>query len=304
MSDFLQMQKVAVVVNPAAGSGKGAEVYAQTRQSISDACKGKELQFVETAGKEHAVSLGASLDAQVIILISGDGTVHDVAQGIMSRPRDSRPVIAPIPVGSGNDFARTLKIPKEPSSALAALTGSVKCSIDVGICNDTYFLETLSFGVDAAVGLNTAELRKTTKARGAVLYAHAAVLAILTDLRANSVQMNIDGRQIDEQVLIMAIQNGPTYGGGFKVAPSAQPDDGLLNYCYATRISAPKALFYLARMKNGNHEQLKSIHTGTARQMSVRFAAPVATQCDGEPLDGTSFDVSLLASALDVMAQP
>jgi YegS/Rv2252/BmrU family lipid kinase len=292
---------VAVIVNPVAGSGAGARIFTQIRPLLSAAYAGRELTFIETTGKEHAEELGASIDAGLILAISGDGTVHDIAQGIMRRPRDERPVIAPIPVGSGNDISKTYGISRDPLQAVRDLQRAVPCCIDVGRVNSTFFLETLSFGVDAAVGLNTAELRKTTKARGALLYAHAAVLAILTDLKARKVHFTLDGVEHSEELLILAVQNGPTYGGGFKVAPAAKPDDGILNICYATKISPPVALYYLARMKNGNHEHLRSITTATARNLSIDFETHPATQCDGEPLDGTHFDITLLPAAMRIM---
>jgi diacylglycerol kinase family enzyme len=155
--------------------------------------------------------------------------------------------------------------------------------------------------VDAAIAINTVQLRKTTKARGTMLYAHAAIISILSDLKANHVRLTIDGQQSEKDLLICAIQNGKTYGGGFKVAPRAKITDGKLNVCMATRTNPVKALYALAKMKNGKHESLNIFSDYEAQELTLDFDQHVPSQCDGEELPGTHFEVGIIPATLDVV---
>ncbi|MDR3307813.1 MAG: diacylglycerol kinase family lipid kinase [Coriobacteriales bacterium] len=298
------VKTIAVVVNPVAGDHLGARVWPRIEQQLVTAFSNRDVSVYQTQSKEHATALGASLNADLVITVSGDGTVHDVAQGILQRPRANRPALTVIPIGSGNDYSRTLGISTVPENAVAALHSMVRCATDVGQCNNTFFLETLSFGVDAAIAINTVEMRKTTHTSGTMLYAHAAVLALLHDLRPRHARYTIDGVEHEDDLLIFAVQNGPTYGSGFRVAPRALITDGKLNVCTATRVSTPYALLCLARILRGTHEGLKPIHTYEAQNLTVDFDTPIPTQCDGEEQEGSRFNITIHPAALDVLVPP
>ncbi|MDR3052526.1 MAG: diacylglycerol kinase family lipid kinase [Coriobacteriales bacterium] len=295
------IQSIAVIINPVSGSGTGARIAAELAKEFKARFEGYDLTFIETRSKEHAIELGATQRADLLIMVSGDGTAHDLVQGIMSRPRDVRPAFSIIPIGSGNDYARTLGIVPNALEAVRALAEGVRVSSDVGLCNDVYYLETLSFGIDAAIAAQTIVLRRTTKAQGVVLYAHAAVLAILKDLKSHHARLTMNGRTYEDDFLICAVQNGPTYGGGFCVSPHARITDGKLNVCFATKVATLPALYYLTRLFRGTHEKLKVFSTAEVERMTIDFDEPVPAQWDGEPQMGSHFEVEILPGALDVI---
>ena len=297
------IKKILVLVNPSSSENRGREVWAKAQPQFQALFSEYEYEILETVSSEHNIVLGATTDADLIISVSGDGTVHDIAQGIMRRPREDRPVLTMLPIGSGNDFARTLGIPFEPERALEAIRNGRVVPMDVGKCNEFYYLETLSFGIDAAIAIGTYEKRKTTKSRGFVLYLKVAISAIIKELRKHHFAYSLDdGPPKEDDFIIFAIQNGPTYGGGFQVAPRALPDDGLFNICVATDTSKPGALYAMAKMAKGTHEQLAIVHTMTVKRVTIDVTEDVPVQFDGEALSGRHFEIEVLPRAINVLA--
>jgi YegS/Rv2252/BmrU family lipid kinase len=296
------VERIMVLVNPAAANNSGRRLWTQITPRFEALFSSYQCKIVETQSSEHNIELGAGTNADLIISVGGDGTLHDVAQGIMRRPREERPMLSMIPIGSGNDFARTVSMPLNPQRALETISEGRRAAIDIGRCNDIFFLETLSFGVDAAIALKTIEMRKALSNRGSFLYARAAISAILTDLRPHRFRIAADDRQVtDGELLICAVQNGPTYGEGFRIAPKARINDSLLNACLVTNTSKLYALYALALISRGKHERLAITQTLTARRLTVDLEQEIPTQCDGEPLSGTHFEIELLPAALDIL---
>ena len=296
------INKILVLLNPSASDNSGRQIWEQLQARFESLFSAYDYEILETQSSGHNIELGATSGADLIISVSGDGTVHDIAQGILQRPREKRPALTMLPIGSGNDFARTLGIPLDPQQALEAISGGRLVAMDVGRCNEVYFLETLSFGIDAAIAIGTEEKRKTTKRRGLTLYASVAVPAIIKELRKHRFAFTVDGGPPQEEdFVIFAIQNGPTYGGGFRIAPKALADDGLLNACMATNTNRLYALYVLSLIAKGRHEGLSIIRTLTAHQLSIDVDEEVPVQSDGEALQGTHFDIEILPKALDVL---
>jgi YegS/Rv2252/BmrU family lipid kinase len=296
------VERVTVLLNPAAANGSGKHSWAHLRLRFEALFSGYKCQVVESKSVEHGIELGATAHADLLISAGGDGTINAIAQGMMQRPRDERPMLAMLPIGSGNDLARTLGIPRDPRRALEALSSGRRATIDVGRCNKNVFLETLSFGVDAAIALKTVELRKTSNRRGILLYASAAIPALIHDLKPHRFCIQTDkGQAVEDDLLICAVQNGPSYGGGFVIAPGAHINDGELNVCLALDTSTLAALRALALIARGRHEHLPFIRTMTARALTIDLEQELPAQCDGEPLCGTHFEIELVAGALDVL---
>jgi YegS/Rv2252/BmrU family lipid kinase len=271
------------------------------------------ISCIETQGALHATGLAADLatDTELVVVIGGDGTLHDVVQGIMQAPCDARPVLAQVAVGTGNDFARTLGLPADPLATLDMFASAKRLRIDIGSCTSVddgarcYFLETMSFGVDAAVALKIAELKTRTRMHGTALYARAALSAIMTELKpfhaawtAHSPEGELDG---SSTLLICAIQNGPSYGGGFQVAPEARITDGMLDICMVKRVSTLKALYYLLRIKAGTHEKLPACSCHKVQGLEITLDRRLPLQCDGEQQQGTHFVIEVLPAALEVL---
>jgi YegS/Rv2252/BmrU family lipid kinase len=296
------IETITVLINPAAATNQGEHSWAMLSPRFDALFNSYGCSVIEPASRAEAVEFAARADTDLIIAVGGDGTLHDVAQGLMQRPRAERPALTVVPIGSGNDYAKTLGIPSDPRRALEAISTGRRVAIDVGRCNDSYYLETLSFGVDAAIALNTEEVRLTTKTRGFLLYARTAVSTIIHELKPHRFHITTSaGETIDKNLLICAVQIGPTYGGGFIVAPKAVTDDGLLDISMGSEMSTVNALYHLALLSRGKHEKSPKFDALVVPSLTIDLECEIPTQFDGERVCGTHFEIECIRRALDVV---
>jgi len=296
--------KVLLIANPAAQRGNGAAA-AELAHRLLDECLDDEsqLEFKLTEAPGHAIEIAAATDAQTVITLGGDGVIHETVNGLMRIPADRRPAFGLIPVGSGNDYARTLNIPEDIHEAVTRLANAQETPADLGCCNGEYFTETLSFGLDAAIALDTIVRRERTGQQGTILYAMSGIDQLLHHLETFHVHAVLDdGRVLEDAIHMFAIQVGPTYGGGFRICPDARIDDGLFDLCYASApMSVPEATVKFLSAKNAHHLRWKNIHFDRASKLEITFDRRPPCQIDGEPHVADSYSVSIAPAALRVL---
>lgn len=303
-----------LIANPASHSGRGA-VAADTVRRLFETYEAATTSF--TMQMTSAPGDGERLAAEAagydtVLALGGDGIIHEVVNGLMSLPDGNRPRLGIIPLGSGNDFARTLGMPlNNADAALSELLRGTERTLDVGFVSSdshpegVHFIETLSFGLDAAIALDTTERRaKGTKQQGSGLFVTSSLKLVARASRGNDCTVRFDGEEPHSlTTLIFAIQNGPTYGGGFRICPAACPDDGVLDICYnLRRPPVVHLLFLLALARFGRHGRSSVVRLARARHLELQFAGEQPPcQVDGEGFAGRTFDVSLKPQALRVL---
>ena len=303
--------RVLFVANPAARNGQGAQAAAWLRGQVGRPGFPRSFDVVETVARGHAIELAlASTGYDALIACGGDGLFHELLQGLMRLPRSDRPFFGVLPCGNGNDFARTVGMPfGDVPSAWQALSDARLAPYDIGACNGEFFLQTLSFGLDAAIALGTQERRVRTGHQGTRLFLEEGVDQLLhhRDVFHVAIEAQSSGSGVFavryEDVHLMAVQLGPTYGGGFAICPDAAPDDGLFDVCLCRAtlgFARAASLFLLAK---GGHHRGVSSHLAFFRAPALRisFDREPPVQIDGEPAHGTVFDVRVEEKALDVL---
>ena len=300
------MCKTLLIANPAAQRGNGADA-ARVAHGLLREWQGDDAVALElTKSPGHAVEIATSASTErydLVIALGGDGIVHEIVNGLMGLPHDARPAFGLIPVGSGNDYARTLGMSENVADAVAQLRGAHEKQVDVGCCNGEYFAETLSFGLDAAIALDTVERRKRTGQQGTVLYMMSGLDILSHHLDEYKFEAVLDGdRKIQGRMLMFAVQNGVTYGGGFRICPEARVDDGMLDICYAEApMSVPVATFKFLSAKNAHHTKFKGIHFERASSIALAFDKRPPCQIDGEAHIADSYGISVEPCALRVL---
>lgn len=302
MVDICQ-DKVLIIANPASRHGEGAVDAARVeellrRQGVL------ELTVSRTSWQGHAERFASEAgEYDLVVAVGGDGTVHEVANGLMRIPREKRPALGAVPSGSGNDYALSLGMSRSLETAVSQLVSSPRRWADLGVCNGRYFAETLSFGLDAAIALDTVERRERTGASGVMLYMRSGIDQLLHHLDFHEMEACFDGTCRRDRIVLCAVQVGPTYGGGFRICPDARFDDGMLDVCIAhAPVGALKAGFVFFCAKNGYHRRFREIESLRAREINLRFDAALAVQIDGERLDATEFFIKVAPAALRVVA--
>lgn len=297
--------KILLIVNPAAQNGRGERAAEQAAALLREQLPEGALTVARTSGPRHATALVARAEGfDTVVALGGDGVIHEVANGLMERPATRRPTLGVLPVGSGNDYARTLGMASDLRHACAQLLAAEPRPADVGRVNGHWFVETLSFGLDAAIALDTVERRVRTGRTGTLLYMEAGFDQLLNHLDSFDYSLSIDGGEpVRGRSIVFAVQVGPYYGGGFKVCPQASIDRGAFSLCIAhPPVSRAKAAYIFLRAKSGRHTGFKPIEMLSAKSVRVEFDRQPPAQMDGERIEGCSFEASLEPAALRVLA--
>ncbi len=289
--------RMLLIVNPEARHGETGPLVPVIEQLLQSA----EFDLTLTAYMGHAAEIAR--DAQgydVLVAVGGDGTVHEVLNGIMARPEGDRPALGLIPTGSGNDTRRTVGVPEDIAEATLALISGRRRRFDIGRCNDMYFNNSFAAGLDARVTAKAVEYKATTRRAGLWLYFTALVHVLLNELYPHHVRISWDGAEpVEDDVLALATTIGPTYGGGFRITPDALPDDGLLEVCLIDPLSLPQALVRLPFVVVGKHTGMKVVRMSRHRSVVIESDEPIPAQIDGEVMVGNRFEVEVLPLAIE-----
>ncbi|MBQ8654219.1 MAG: diacylglycerol kinase family lipid kinase [Clostridia bacterium] len=209
------------IVNPVAGNGFARKTADQIRTCLDE--KGVEYRLVYTEYPGHATELAAGAAAdqacEAVISVGGDGTAFEVASGLL----DSAVPFGIIPAGTGNDFIKTVAIPRKPMDALEFILSHKPRPVDVGSMNDKLFLNVCGTGFDVTVLDYTLAAKKYF--RGILPYLIGLVRGIFHHTPAH-VRFTADGKTQEKDVLICAVANGRFIGGGIAICPDASADDG------------------------------------------------------------------------------
>ncbi len=286
-----------VILNPKAGRGKGKKERAVLEAELQE--QGLVFEIVQTEYAGHAIELAAEAVGKfdVIVAAGGDGTANEVANGIM---RAGGATMGLIPIGSGNDFARAMKIPKKLPEAAAILAQGKTKRIDLGVVNGRYFPNGLGIGFDALVVRESMRIRHL---RGLLIYLTAVIKSIFK-YESPHMTLALDGEtRVDDRVFMVTVGNGISLGGGFILTPAAKNDDGLFDVCVFHHLTKPKILWNLPKVFWGGHTKIKEVEMFRAREVDVFSAAPVEAHVDGElvPDDDGHFRAKLLPRFLEMV---
>ena len=249
-----------------------------------------------TKAPGHATELAyaaAQSGAETVLAIGGDGTAVEVARGLIGTPA----ALGVIPAGTGNDFIKTLGLPKDPLAALDFVLAHPARDTDVGDVNGRLFLNEIGTGFDVTV-LDFAQKAKRF-CRGLLPYLYG-VIRTLFHFRGIQLSYAMDGGEmVTKDVFVIAVANGGVIGGGIPIAPEAQADDGLLDVVVVNKIRSrnlPARLIGLMRGKILSFPETQFI-----RAKKVFFSADkMRVNIDGEVTDEASVETRLLPKALRI----
>lgn len=286
-----------LIINPAARHGETASLVPMVERVL----RSLPHDTVLTERVGHATELAAAAEAyDLVVAVGGDGTVHEVLNGLMQLPAESRPALGVLPTGSGNDTRRTLGIPEDVSDAAMTLATGERRRFDVGVCNGLYFNNSFAAGLDARVTFKAVEYKATTNRSGLWLYLTALLHVLFHELYPHHVRMSADGGPpVERDLLVIAITQGATYGGGFFITPQADPTDGLFDVCIIDPLSLGGALVRLPFVIVGKHTRMRPVHMSRHTTVVIEADEPLPAQIDGEVLLERRYEVSMLPAAIE-----
>lgn len=300
--------KTRIILNPMADMGNAWRV-ARDLRSITE--QHGHVSWSGTVYPGHAMELAKQASEEGcdrIIAMGGDGTVHEVVNGIMRAPENKRPMLGVVPVGSGNDFAHGIGATKRSDQALRRALDGEPSTVDLALMIDgdgrkEYFDNTLGIGFGATVTIRSHRLPLL---RGFLMYLTSVLQTIIIDHNPIKMQIETDTETWEQKVIYLVLCNGPREGGGFLIAPEAKIDDGILHYAMITDVSRAMMFRIVPEVMNGTHGRFKQVKMGTCKKFSLTADRPLYIHADGEIFSGPGSDVrkvsfEILPNALKVV---
>jgi YegS/Rv2252/BmrU family lipid kinase len=287
-------RKVKIILNPMADMGHAWQIARDLRPIAEEF---GNTDWSGTVYPTHATQLAKQAGEDgygLVIAMGGDGTVHEVVNGLMQIPADRRPVMGVVPVGSGNDFAHGIGVPKQADHALAHALRGEASGVDLGLMTDErgrqeYFDNTLGLGFDAVVTIRSHRLPVV---RGFLMYLTAVIQTILLNHDPALVQFETDQEKWEDRVLMTTLCNGGREGGGFMLSPDSNMADGMLEYVMVRKVSRLMMFRLVPEFMKGTHRRFtRKIRMGTCRRLSMSSDRPLYIHADGEIF--TSFGSNL-----------
>lgn len=289
------MEKYALILNPMAGREKGRKWEPEILAKANKALGNVDVYRTESIGHAQKISNNIKYNYSVIIVAGGDGTVHEVVNGMI----DGNAALAVIPIGSGNDFIKMLNLPKNIDESIHIIKRNKRKRIDIGKIGDTYFPNGLGIGFDAWV---VKESKKIKKLRGFFIYLYA-VLKTVFSFKNEPISFYANGKTELKNIFLIAVGNGKAMGGGFYLNPDAIIDDGKFDVCIIHALKKREVFLHLPKTLKGAHTQLKQVETIRTDKLKIKSEKGIAVQADGEllGLDFKEINISILPKALEVV---
>jgi diacylglycerol kinase (ATP) len=273
-----------IILNPEARNGAGGRQRGAIERELQR--RNIEFELVQTEGPGHARELGrdaAASGIERIVAAGGDGTVHEVANGIIAAGVGTA-ALGMIPIGTGNDFVKMIPGVSTREQAYRALQDSHSRAVDVGVVHwdggSEHFINAMGTGVDVEV---VRQMRRSRFLPGGAIYV-AALVRALARYRPVAVEMTVDGSSLDHRIMILAVCNGMSIGGAFRICPDASPVDGLFDVCIIGEMPVLRNVRMVPRVISGTHAGQPGVTMLRGRSLLLRTkdAAPLPFQLDGE----------------------
>jgi diacylglycerol kinase (ATP) len=285
-----------------AGGGRARPFW--DRCAAQCAAANLELEIFETRRRGDAADRAASAGDRLVIAVGGDGTAHEVVNGLLRRPGSRPPRFgALLRAGTAGDLARSLPSPSRPELVPAWLTTNRWRSVDVGRLSTStgrrYFINVADAGIGAEVVRRAA--RGPAWVGGTGNFLGGAVVSLLTHRNA-SVQLRLDdGPVLRRRVRTIAVANGAYLGGGMWIAPNANVDDGLFEVVTIGDVSRWLGIRSLPMLYRGTHGRLAQVEFGRAHRVEIDSDEPIGVEADGELAGSTPAVFEIVPQALQVI---
>lgn len=269
--------KTCFIFNPHSGRNRGRPGLAAAIRDFI-AARGLDANLRTTDGPGHATELAREAvltGSEVVVAVGGDGTMNEVAQGLVDTPA----ALALVPCGSGNGLALHLGLPRTRLDALILATGATGriAAVDTGTVNGHPFFNAMGLGFDADVSRRFNRLTR----RGLPAYARVAFGA-LRELRAERCRITCGTRTETLDVLLIAVANSDQYGNNARIAPGARIDDGRLDLVAIRPVGLLAAALLVPRLFFGNLDQSPHVFRLTGPRFTIERTAPGLIHTDGE----------------------
>jgi len=289
------MDKYKLIFNPASRNGKSR----QDIPYILDMLKSYDIDynFTETEYPLHAIKIAEESikEYDIILAVGGDGTINEIINGMAGSDR----YLGIIPLGSGNDFIKTLGIPHNIDEAIKIVKEKNSSRIDLGKAGDRFFSNGVGIGFDAVA---TDEKIKLKKIHEKYVY-YLAILKTLFKYQPTEISVTVNDATMRQRFYLVSIGNGKYMGGGFMLNPDASFYDGELNICMIDEISKLTVIKHISKVIKGTHGPLKIVKMFRSDKVVIESEEGFPVQMDGElySLNEKKLEITIIPNSLNVL---
>jgi len=303
--------KIWVIFNPTAGKGKAAKLLPKIEMIFVRS--GRDFQIILTNNVGHAIEITHELtikDEDIIVAAGGDGTCNEVIHGLLTRKNRSSvpPLFGIIPIGRGNDFAYSPKIPNNIEDACKIILEGKPQPLDAGFVkgeffpDGRYFINGIGIGFDTKVGFEAAKM----KIKSGFSYMIGAIINLIRFEKSPVVQIKFDDNEVTLPAVLISVVNGRRMGGSFYMGPNAVLDDGLLDLCYVQhQEKRTKLIKIFSHYTKGTQSECKGVNMARAKNVHLKaIEGGMAAHCDGETIcyEGKELEINCIPGALRLIS--
>ncbi|HEC33391.1 MAG TPA: diacylglycerol kinase family lipid kinase [Chloroflexi bacterium] len=277
-------QRAKIILNPYAGRWKAQRAIPDVKRACAET--GLDYELVLTEGPNHGIELAKEAvlaGYSPIISAGGDGSISEVVNGMLeaSGGEPQEVPLGIIPLGSADDLADQLGLPKDITTACRVIVAGCERLLDLGRVNGRYFDNNSAVGLEPMV---TVTQERMVRVKGTPRYVLAAVRTILAH-RPWRMQLKWSGGEYMGEVTLVSVGNTRRTGGAFYMTPRAEPDDGLLDFVFAQGMGRLKLLRLLPTTFDGSHVERPEVRYERAARLEITCDPPTPIQADGELFD-------------------
>ncbi len=293
------MKKVAVVINPVAGKGKTIKLLPQIKEEFKKYQHLIEVSYYVSKNQGDISTITRECVKKNItnfVSIGGDGTLSEIVNGLTFDEKAAY-TLTIVPAGTGNDFVKSAGIThKSMKEIIKNLVDDNKRVIDIGCVNGFYFINTCTFGIDGPIVVDTEKFKKILP--GQMAYLFSTIKRGIT-FKPQSINLVVDEKRMSCDALLISIGNGKYAGGGMKLCPEAEIDDGILDLSIVTKVSILKFMKELRKVYDGTFVDLEEVKTYKGKEMLLEvFPVPYFINADGNIIGHTPARVNIIPKAL------
>ncbi|MBC7631753.1 diacylglycerol kinase family protein [Aeromicrobium sp.] len=287
----------AIVVNTTSGKGLGESIASRASERLRHAGHSTStIQGTDAAEARDVLKKAIDTGLDGVLVVGGDGALH----AVLDHVADSDLVFGLIPAGTGNDTARSLGIPvKDVDAAVDLVIAGHIRTIDLARTDEAYVATVIASGFDSKVNERADAM---TWPRGNMRY-HLSTVAELRSFEPLEFTLTLDGTTIEREAMLVAVGNGPSFGGGLRICEGALMDDGLLDVVVINPVSKLKLLTVFPKLYRGTHTALPEFERHRVREVTLSSPGIVAYG-DGERLGPLPMTTRISPGALHIYAPP
>lgn len=293
------MPRVCFIVNPTAGHGRALKTWKRI-EPLASSLGEYSVKFTERPRHGEELARQAALEGyDRVAALGGDGTLNEVGNGLIG----TGSALAVVPTGTGNDWVRSVGIPRDPDQACRIVFEGRLAKMDVGLAHGhRHFFNIAGIGFDAEVSRRVNDYGPILKAVGGTLPSLLGVIGTLFSFPGAPVHFELDGQAFDRpKLLLMAVGIARYYGGGMKILPEAQIDDQLFEIAWGEDLGRLELIKLVGKIYSGEHVGHPKVTITRGKYLTAKSDRRVAFHLDGDVAGNLPVTFELLPHALDVV---